>query len=304
MKTCAWLILAVGLPLAMGIGQQPAPAQSLPASAAASDDPRSLLRALSEDYYDLERAGLARSSCLFQSHEILDSFDKTVRTILGRTHFEAIVVPGKPVTVRAQDIPPEYGADARGGIAAYALLAQGVLNAIFGALNAVPSVLDPDKLERNATVSLRTTAGNAPQRQLVIESRDRVGLDGKPVGRDAGAGAARSRVSVELTLNRDGRIQTINKTTPQGREQTAVVSDKIDRKYWILKSLDIAKYDTLDRLVERSQITLTYTVQKGLQLPSKITFRVLDKEGHLVHRRGEPNPVSIQFTGYSVELRR
>jgi hypothetical protein len=270
--------------------------------AAAQPDPRDLLRRLSGQYYDVGQAGLARASCFVESREILDQLDDTAKTLLKRPDFEAVLVPGKPVVVKVQDLPPEYGAEARKGGAAYCLGAALVLNAVFGALNTVPDLLDPQRVAERYDIQLDGSPGAW---RIVLTSTALVDEDGKavPFGQQrVGLAKTQPRERLMIALDRNDRVRSIRKATATGTQEIGVSSDEVE-KHWLITGLDIANYDEQERLVQRQIVSISYTRHKGLHLPSRISSKAVDRDGRVLRRRDEPNPVTIRFSRYRIELR-
>ncbi len=265
--------------------------------------PERVLRQLSEQYYDVVDAGLARASCYVESREILREFDDRARKILSKPDYEAVIVPGKPVIVKARDIPQQYWKEARAGVAAYSLAATLVLNAMFGALNAVPELLDPDELAGKYDIQL---GGKPGARRIELVAKAMVTEDGKrvlPWQRKGEHSGLRPKEHIVIALDKKDRLHTITKTTVAGSEETVVELEETRDGRWLVAGLDISKRDDRERLVERRQFTISYTEQKGVLLPSKVRSKAVDKEGKTIRRRDEPNPVSIRFSRYRVELR-
>jgi hypothetical protein len=282
------VVFALGCPGASPSGAEP--------------DPRDLLRGLSEQYYDLGRSGLARASCYVESKEILDQLDDTAKALLRKPDFEAVLVPGKPVVVKVRDLPANYGAEVREGVAAYCLGATLVLNVVFGALNAIPDLLDPERVGANYDIRLN---GRPGEWRILLTSTALVDDDGKRVSprqRREGAAETQPKERIAIALDRNDRIRAIRKTTATGTQEIGVSSEEMG-KQWLITSLDIADYDEQERLVQRQIVAISYTRQKGLQLPARISSKAVDKEGRPLRRRNEPNPVTIRFSQYRVELR-
>lgn len=276
------------------------------ARAAETPEPTDLLRRLSEEYYDLGRAGLARASCFVESREILDQLDDTAKALLKKPDFEAVLVPGKPVAVKVRDLPANYGPEAREGVTAYCLAATLVLNVVFGALNAVPDLLDPERVTATHEVAL---AGRPGERRLLLTPKGTADADGRrgPLRprRDArreGAEGDPPAGRITLSLDKHDRIRALHRQTADGTQETKVTCETAGTQ-WLVTGLDIADYDEQERLVQRQIVTIDYTLQDGLRLPARISSKAVDKEGHLLRRRNEANPVTIRFTQYRVERR-
>ncbi len=264
--------------------------------------PHDLLAKLSSQYYDLGRAGLARASCYVESKEILAQFDKTARAILQQPDYEAVIVPGKAVTVKARELPAAYGRDARAGVGVFCLGAQVVLNLVFKTLADIPDLLDPERVTQDYDVSLEGTAGAW---RLVLDSKATVDRKGRrilPRERPDADADVRPREHIVLALDRDDRLRTITRATAEQTEKTEVALQEADGR-WLIKSLDVGAYDQEGRLIERRVLELRHVAQKGIFLPSRLSSKVVDAKGRTVHRRDEANPVTIRFSQYRVELR-
>jgi len=262
-----------------------------------------LLRNLSDSYYDLADAGLARASCYVQSREILAEMDATAKRVISGAKYQAVFVPGKPIVVKPHDVPKNFGIDARNGITIYAVGATAVLNMVFGFVGMVPKVLDPEAIEQHGTIALRP-AGTGYD--IVITSKAQVGPGGKPVlpwtRKNFTEDQLKPKEIVVVSVDRNGRLLKVKKTTAKGHELVRIKTAALDKK-WGIAQLDVAKYDLQDRLIERRMATIAYSRHKGLHLPSKVTMKAVNSKGKLVRRRGEPNPVSIRFSQYRVEKR-
>lgn len=291
--------LALFVLTGVGVAAAP-PAPPAGAKDAGAADPAAeaeqLLRQLAASYYDVGEAGLARAACLVQSRDILDQFDDTAKRVLGGAKYEAVFVPGKPVAVHALDVPKEYGMDARTAVTAYSVAAGVVLNAIQGFLQAVPNALDPEKVLARASITVRREGTNGENRRLVIQS-----LELLPAGKNRKPGVPEHETT-EILLDRKGTLLSVRRITAKGAELIGVTTETWDGK-WAIRSLDIAKYDDQERLFERTIISIQYLAVKGLHLPAKITSKSVNKDGEVRRRRGEANPVAIQFSRYQVDAR-
>jgi len=274
--------------------------------AAEEPAPSDLLRRLSEQYYDLDRAGLSRASCFVESREILDQLDDTAKALLRKPDFEAILVPGKPVTVKVRDLPANYGPEARKGVAAYCLGATLVLDVVFGALDAIPDLLAPERVTAIYDVEL---AGRPGEWRIVLTSKATGDADGKRVplrqrreARREGTEGDQPKERVTLTLDKNDRVQSIRKQTGKGVQETKVTCETAGSQ-WLISGLDIADYDEQERLFQRQVVAISYSRQNGIYLPTRVSSKAVDKEGHLLHRRDEADPVTIRFTQYRVERR-
>jgi hypothetical protein len=269
----------------------------------AETTPRDLLAKLSSQYYDLAQAGLARASCYVESREILAQLDQTARTLLKGPNYEATIVPGKPVTVKVRDLPENYGRDARAGVSVFCLGAQVVLDAVFKTLTGIPELLDPERVYKNYDVSLAGTPGAW---QVVLDSKALVDHTGRRLllreRREDRASDARPAEHIVLTLDRDGRLHAVTRVTAEQTEKTEVTLQQVDDR-WLVKALDTRTCDPQDRLIERRILSLTYSANQGIYLPTRLSSRVVDADGRTVHRRNEANPVTIRLSQYRVELR-
>lgn len=291
LRRCLAALLFSGMGV---LAQAPGAREAAPADPAAEAE--KLLRQLAANYYDLGEAGLARAACLVQSRDILEQFDDTARRVLSGAKYEAIFVPGKPVAVHALDVPKDYGMDARNAVTAYSVAAGLVLNGIQGFLQAVPTALDPNRLFVRATIAVKREGGNGENRRLIIQSLERL-----PAARNRKPGAPENETT-EIVLDRKGNILSLKRITAKGSEVIGVTTESWDGK-WAIRSLDIAKYDEQDRLFERTIIAIQYVRVKGLLLPAKVSSKAVNKDGELLRRRSEPNPVAIQFSRYKVDAR-
>ena len=108
--------------------------------------------------------------------------------------------------------------------------------------------------------------------------------------------------TIVYEVTRDGLPEKIEMSGAKGRTVFDLKATK-HKDRWALKQVDLAKYDAEGGLEERSVFEISWVPQKGILLPAKILYKVVDKKGEPVKRRNEPNPSSMEFSDYEVELK-
>ena len=163
-------------------------------------------------------------------------------------------------------------------------------------------VLDPDKIQKAFDVRL---AEEKKSTRLILERKKnepRRPLDRlrEKLKRPT---AEREYDLITLTLNADMLLEKIELSGWEGSREIRVSNQKY-KKQWALKQVDMTTTDDEKRFDERLAITIDYVDPQGILLPSKYSFHNLEKDGKLLVRRNEANPVTVQFKNYQVEVKK
>lgn len=104
-----------------------------------------VLLEIAESYYDYDLAGLNRISCYVKSPEILAGLDYSARKAVGGTKYETVIVPGKSIEVKMQDVSSKHGPDVRGSMLAFSKKMERWLNTLMTHLVTFPKAIHPKK---------------------------------------------------------------------------------------------------------------------------------------------------------------
>ncbi len=265
---------------------------------ATGEDAYALLEKTAAAYYDLDEAGLNRAACYLRCNEILKTLDATARRIVQRTTFEGILQPGKGIQVKTRKIPANFGAEARAGIERYRWRMQASLTRIFKKLDVIRIAMRIYRMKNSFDAAIETGKKGT---RLIFTRKNQKNESGRRGWRSRRQSRAKlAEISIWL-----GRNNSITRIEIVGSDEKSVITIKprTQKSRWMVRVLDVATYDSHDRLKERSIIEVDYTREKGLTLPARITIKTVDKKGKPIQRRNEANPVSVQMNKYEVEKR-
>jgi len=249
-----------------------------------------ILTKIRDSRYDLAAAGLIRAAAYIRAPEIQATLDPAVRSILRRTRLEAIFVPHKPVEVKTRKTPSELTAEGRIGVEIYRSLIEAGLRHVTGGLDFAYNIIDPEKML--VAFDAVVDSGDDGTVEIMLQKKKT-----RPI-KDEDNPAAREYITI--IVGKDGLLQRVVSVEKGVRTEIGIGNYK-HKDRWLFKSVDIAKSDAEGRFLERAVIEIDYLTVKGIALPSKISYRALDKDGKPLQRRNEANPVSVEFSDYEVE---
>ncbi|MBF0196309.1 MAG: hypothetical protein HQL32_01295 [Planctomycetes bacterium] len=262
--------------------------------AAEEKSPSEVLELLHESYYDYDKFGLNRAACYVYSREFLSFVDPKVSKFLRRAKYEAVIKPGEPITVQALKIPVEYNEEGKEGLKGYAKAIEDWLNEVHGHVDNVRKAMSPDGFLKD--VPFQWKEGKEGRVMFFGEkplfgNLDVVKSDKEP-----------QKESFEIHLTRSGQLDRFIARKADHTEDMDFKVKKIS-KSWLLEEIDVTKTDLQGRVLERNEVKFSYASKNKIYLIKKIMMRILDAKGRITKRRDRPNPVSLDFTNYIVEVR-
>ena len=154
-----------------------------------------------------------------------------------------------------------------------------------------------EKLRQNVQKNFNNGRGRGPKLAIGAQDAGRVQIS------DVEVNIKFEGDNLEIHLDRSGQISMLLMEKDDQRQEVRIKTKKAG-KQWLLESLDDAKFDAQDRLIERNLIRYSYVSKSGIPVISKITLKSLDAKGKLIDRRDDPNPVSVELSSHMVEVRK
>ena len=267
--------------------------------------PVEILTKTVESYYDLEDHGLKRAVCFVKSPEFIKSLDAGMRRIVEPVKYEAIIEPGEDIKVKARQIPPNYGLDARDSIEEYEKQLARQLTQINYLINSpielIKFILKDPSFNLTTEADGKLTKITVARKEMPPQRRSRRGARQERSGPAESVKALPENMVIWVT--KDCIVDKMELVDKQGKSILDIKSHRY-QKYWTIKQLDIVKYDEEGRLDERTYLDIAHGYPQTMMLPTCIKLSLLDEAGHLIERRNEVNPVSVNFSDYEVEIKK
>ncbi|MEK7448443.1 MAG: hypothetical protein AAB019_03055 [Planctomycetota bacterium] len=283
-----------------------------------ADDPITILKEVAESWYDLDEQGLNRYTSLVTCSDVAKTLETRGRVIIEQAKYEMVYEPGKPLKVRVIDIPNYFGSEARDDANTYARLMEGELVKFFKSVNPINDLLELlGKVEQSNRFEV-TMEKDKSLDKIILKEKKTAPPKGGPLKRRLGRNRDENKDEAEekndqdagsdeegsiyIWVNKDKIIEKAEVVNQDGKIVMVVKAAKY-KKLWNLSSLEVTKYDRKGDFDERARINLLYTYVQNMMLPASLTLSRHDKEGKLLERRGEVNPLIVKFSKHEVELK-
>jgi len=284
-----------------------------------------------DTFYTQEKAKVTRISCFVQAPEIFKSQEYRSRYILEKVDYEMIWEQDKSLTVKPRDIPAYFGWEAKSEAELYAKAMAAQLQEFFKFTDPVNEVIKQvNTLQKTERYEITSTPNGKLQKiELTIKDSEKARRRHRKTDRSNEEDSPKEEKlpdNITVWINADNQMARLE-ILGYKEKIVGVLTPVKYNKMWNVSQMDITTYkvtrpekparsddrsggeDSNETLPppsfsfkDRTKVAFTYVhpIEKVMVI-SNLQIMRLDKDGKMLVRRNEPNPVNVVFTKHEVE---